>query len=133
MGSNIIIVGLFVQLAFFGFFMVVAVNFHWKLVRRPTIQSRSSFAWRKLIYTMYLASLLIMVRSVFRVVEYLQGNNGYILAHEVYLYALDALLMLAVMVLFNIIHPSALTSDTKREVINRDTLDMHLEDYYQRC
>ncbi|KAL1582749.1 hypothetical protein WHR41_08376 [Cladosporium halotolerans] len=132
-GSRIIIVGLFVQLAFFGFFMVSACAFHRRLVRQPTIRSRSGWScpWRKHLYTMYGASLLIMVRSIFRAVEYLQGNDGYILSHEVYLYALDALLMFAMMVLFNAIHPSEIVAPVKSEEGSRDTLDVHLERYYQ--
>ena len=47
-----------------------------------------------------------MIRSVFRVVEYLQGFSGYLLSHEVYLYIFDAVLMLCVMVIFNLVHPS---------------------------
>lgn len=47
-----------------------------------------------------------MVRSIFRVVEYLQGFNGYILKHEAFLYIFDASLMLLVMVIFVMIHPS---------------------------
>ena len=33
MGEKIIVVGLFLQLAFFGFFVVVAGLFHWRLVK----------------------------------------------------------------------------------------------------
>lgn len=46
-----------------------------------------------------------MIRSIFRLAEYLQGNNGYLLHHEVYLYLFDALLMFIIMVIFNPIHP----------------------------
>lgn len=47
-----------------------------------------------------------MVRSIFRVVEYLQGFDGYLLSHEYYLYIFDAVLMLCVIVIFNVVHPS---------------------------
>jgi len=47
-----------------------------------------------------------MVRSIFRVVEYVQGFSGYLLSHEVYLYMFDSLLMFCVMVTFNVVHPS---------------------------
>lgn len=47
-----------------------------------------------------------MIRSVFRVVEYLQGFSGYLLSHEVYLYIFDSVLMFFVMVIFNVVHPS---------------------------
>lgn len=59
---------------------------------------------------LYLGSFMIMVRSVFRAVEYLQGFNGYLLRHEAYLYLFDALLMLLVMVLFNWIHPAEIAA-----------------------
>jgi hypothetical protein len=131
MGSHIIVIGLFVQLAFFGFFMVIAICFHRKLILVPTIQSRSSYPWKKYMWTLYGASFLIMVRSVFRVVEYLQGSDGTLLHHEAYLYVLDALLMFAVMVVFNVIHPSGVTGWTKGNN-SRDTIDVHLERFYGR-
>lgn len=59
---------------------------------------------------LYIGSMLIMVRSVFRAVEYLQGFDGYLLRHEIYLYIFDATLMFLVMVLFNWIHPAEITS-----------------------
>ena len=49
-----------------------------------------------------------MVRSVFRAIEYLQGDDGYLLAREAYLYVFDAVLMLIVMLLFNVVHPAEL-------------------------
>ena len=62
--------------------------------------------WRTHLVALYAASVLIMIRSVFRLVEYLQGFSGYLLSHEVFLYMFDALLMFCVMVLLNIVHPS---------------------------
>lgn len=59
---------------------------------------------------LYIGSLLIMVRSLFRAVEYLQGFDGYLLKHEAYLYIFDALLMFLVMVLFNWIHPAEIAA-----------------------
>ena len=51
-----------------------------------------------------------MIRSVFRVVEYVQGNDGSLLGSEVYLYVFDAVLMFAVVAGFNIIHPGQIGS-----------------------
>lgn len=75
--------------------------------------------------------MLIMVRSVFRVVEYLQGNNGYILSREGFLYVFDAMLMLAVMATLHFVHPSEVLSFLKKRQEGRDTLDLQLEGYYQ--
>lgn len=43
---------------------------------------------------------------MFRLIEYAQGNDGYIVSHEVFLYLFDAVLMLATMMVFAWIHPS---------------------------
>lgn len=59
---------------------------------------------------LYTGSFLIMVRSIFRAVEYLQGFDGYLLRHEAYLYVFDAVLMFLVMVLFNWIHPAEIAA-----------------------
>lgn len=113
-GATIIIIGLFVQLAFFGAFLVVAISFHLKINLHPTSRSRIGIPWQKHLKTLYAAGLLIMVRSIFRAVEYLQGFDGYLLSHEAYLYIFDALLMFIVMVLFNIIHPAELFVSQQR-------------------
>ena len=129
-GEKIIIVGLFLQLLFFGLFIFVAVIFHRRLSKTTKSKSSRSFGsrnsqssharlastsdsqdlpWKRHMYALYVASALIMIRSVFRVIEYLQGNNGYLLRREAFLYIFDALLMLIVMVLFNWIHPAQVT------------------------
>ncbi|RKK65010.1 hypothetical protein BFJ69_g16508 [Fusarium oxysporum] len=105
LGAHITVAGLFIQLIFFGVFIVVAVAFHLKLSHYPTTSSSSGIPWERHMMTLFVASMLIMVRSVFRVVEYLQGFNGYLLSHEAYLYVFDALLMWLTMVLFNWMHP----------------------------
>ena len=47
-----------------------------------------------------------MIRSVVRVVEYIQGNDGYILSHEIFLYIFDGTLMFVTIAIFNVVHPS---------------------------
>ncbi|CRG86144.1 Protein RTM1 [Talaromyces islandicus] len=108
-GEKIVIVGLAIQILFFGFFVITCVLFHRRVNKFPTEESlelRSS--WRKHLHVLYTANTLILVRSVFRLVEYAMGNNGYILRHEVFLYVFDGALMLTTMILFNVIHPSRL-------------------------
>lgn len=116
-GEKLILVGLFLQLAFFGFFVVVAGLFHHRLSRSRNDATDltsitvdlSSLPWKRHLVALYAASGLILVRSIFRVIEYLQGNAGYLLRHEVFLYIFDAVLMLAVMLIFNWVHPSQVT------------------------
>ncbi|CEN60562.1 Putative Function: S. cerevisiae RTA1 gene is involved in 7-aminocholesterol resistance [Aspergillus calidoustus] len=106
-GERIIVVGLFIQIFFFGFFIIVATHFYWKLRRYPIPRASSpDIPWRKHLHVLYMASFLIMVRSVFRLAEYLQGNDGYLLHHEIYLYIFDALLVFVTMLLLNVVHPA---------------------------
>jgi len=107
LGEKIVIGGLFMQIAFFGFFVFVSFSFNIRMHWLPTEKAEQRHGvWHKHLNTLYFASMLIMVRSIFRVVEYIQGNDGYLLRHEYFLYIFDAVLMLAVMVAFNFVHPS---------------------------
>ncbi|EEP81346.1 predicted protein [Uncinocarpus reesii 1704] len=106
LGQKIIIVGLVIQLLFFGFFTFASIIFHRRMSANPTTTSLSiHFSWRKHLFGLYIASFLIMVRSVFRVIEYVQGSDGELLSREIYLYIFDAALMWILMLLLNIVHP----------------------------
>lgn len=72
--------------------------------------------WQKHLYALYVASMLILVRSVFRVIEYVMGNNGYLLKKELFLYIFDALLMFATMVWLNIVHPGEIHFGRSKDV-----------------
>ncbi|KAH6855348.1 RTA1 like protein-domain-containing protein [Chaetomium sp. MPI-CAGE-AT-0009] len=130
-GEKIIIVGLFIQIFMFGFFLVTTVVFHsrFRQLNRSAGQ-HPLIPWKRHLTVLYVASAIIMVRSIFRVVEYLQGNRGYLISHEVFLYIFDAVLMAAVMAIFFIFYVDDLeTSDTgKRDsamemLSSRDTSD----------
>jgi hypothetical protein len=109
-GERMIIAGLFVQIIFFCFFIIVAILFDLKLHKYPIPRcSAAEIQWRKHLNILYVTSLLILVRSAFRLVEYIQGNQGYLLHHEVYLYVFDALLIFIVMLVFNVTHPHEIT------------------------
>lgn len=111
LGENIIIAGLSVQIWFFSCFVVVSAIFHSKMRRNPTEAALvPSNPWRSSLYSLYLGSILIWVRCVFRLIEYAQGNDGYLISHEAFLYVFDALLMFGVMVLFALVHPSILNA-----------------------
>ncbi|PKY00602.1 RTA1-domain-containing protein [Aspergillus campestris IBT 28561] len=106
-GENVIIGGLFVQIAFFGFFLISAALFQMRIGSHPTAESVADYIpWRKHLFALHASSILILIRSIFRVVEYLQGSEGYLLSTEVFIYVFDGLLMFFVLVIFVVIHPS---------------------------
>lgn len=128
LGNTIILLGLGVQVVFFSGFMVVTALFHLRINRRPTVKSRNSLApWKPQIRVLYLVSALIMVRSVFRMIEYAQGHNGALLKKEIYVYLLDALLMIIVAGIFAFYHPRVLFSARRileTKPAHQDTTDL---------
>lgn len=101
--------GLIVQVLLFGLFTAIAVVFHYRLRKSATTDSFNSLIpWESTLYILYIVSALIMVRSIFRVVEYAQGQTGYCLSHKWTMYVFDSLLMFLVAVLFSWRFPSGL-------------------------
>ncbi|KAJ9667825.1 hypothetical protein H2201_002011 [Coniosporium apollinis] len=110
MGKNIILAGLLLQLLWFIFFVAVAALFHYRMSLHPTTRAQQpEIRWQQYLRSLYVVSGLIMIRSRFRLIEYSQGYDGYLLSHEVFFYVFDALLMLGVMVWMNWQHPSEIS------------------------
>jgi hypothetical protein len=121
LGQNIITGGLGIQVLFFGLFIVVAGIFNYRLRAAPSLRSKQlSVPWQSYLYVLYGASFLILIRSVFRIVEYVIGQDGYLLDHEIFLYIFDALLMFSSMVLFNVYHPSRIINKQALKNQGRD-------------
>ncbi|KAK1447479.1 hypothetical protein CMEL01_09318 [Colletotrichum melonis] len=120
-GEKIIIVGLLVQIVVFGFFIITTILFHHRISRKPTsVAIEGIVPWRRYLWVLYITSLIILVRSVFRVIEYLQGNRGYLISHEIFLYIFDTVLMVAVMAIFLVWYVEDLEQKVSRK--DRDTL-----------
>ncbi|OTB07146.1 hypothetical protein M426DRAFT_83954 [Hypoxylon sp. CI-4A] len=127
-GENIILGGLIIQVIMFGLFVIVAGIFHSRIRQWPTapfLENRAK--WEGIMVMLYTVSVFIFVRSIFRVIEYAMGQDGYLLKHEWTLYVFDAALMLGVVVAFAYQFPSGLTKNivkdeenVDRELTNRD-------------
>ncbi|KAL4886101.1 RTA1 like protein-domain-containing protein [Aspergillus karnatakaensis] len=108
--QGVVIGGLMVQIVVFGFFIITSTMFEVRMRRNPLAPE---FAWVPHLYPLYTVSALIMVRSVFRVIEYAMGEDGYLLSNELPMYVFDAALMLAVMAIWGYWHPGVLREDMK--------------------
>ncbi|KAI0897119.1 RTA1 like protein-domain-containing protein [Annulohypoxylon nitens] len=119
-GQNVVLTGLVIQIVMFGLFAVVAAVFHVRVRRWPTaafLERRP--IWTKTMVMLYSVSIFILVRSVFRVIEYAMGQDGYLLKHEWTLYVFDGALMFGVVVMFAWMFPSRETlTATKDEEIS---------------
>jgi hypothetical protein len=99
-GEYIVVAGLFTQIALLTLFFATAAIFQKRLKKQPTIESATTDVWKRSLYMIYGVSALIFFRSIFRIVEYLQGSDGYSLTNEWTLYAFDAVPMFVVTLAF---------------------------------
>ncbi|GAA5821316.1 hypothetical protein JCM11251_004567 [Rhodosporidiobolus azoricus] len=132
-GPHIALAGLIVQLVSFGLFMVLLVVFAFRVRSRfphlgspvPAFSFRnySMFKtdlvndWRVLFWALLISSIGIMVRCVFRTIEYAQGYSGYLLVHEVYFYVLDALPLFLAMSLYAWLWPTRVVEGASRNAM----------------
>lgn len=110
----IVIVGLLIQIVSFGVFGVTTVVFHRRISSSAhPVPGDEAFGWKKVLHMLYYTSILIMIRSIFRLVEYSMGNNGYPLRHEWTMYVFDVVLMVGVTGVFYVWYPSSLKVNNK--------------------
>lgn len=128
LGQNIITVGLIIQVLFFGIFIIVAGIFHYRVRLCPTTRSIAlDVPWERQLVILYTASVFIIIRSVFRIIEYVMGYNGFLLGHEYFLYIFDGVHMFLIMILFNVWHPSKISSKEKSSALDSNARTYDLE------
>ncbi|KAL4966985.1 RTA1 domain-containing protein [Aspergillus stella-maris] len=88
-GQKILVIGLLVQLIFFGFFLYVSGNFQNRL-RQCGYGWFGGGRWRRLLHILLLVSVLVI---------------GYLYSHEAYAYLFDAIPMFFVQAVFHFYHP----------------------------
>lgn len=111
------IAGLLLQLCIFTIFLATTYIFHRRLLRCPTaLASDTSIHWRRHIVTLYLTGTLILIRSAFRVAEFIQGPTSRLMKDEVWMYGFDMVLMTIVMAWMAWVHPSEIGVVTRGEL-----------------
>ena len=106
-GNGVIIASLILQLVWFAFFVVVAFMFHRAMRLVPTESAnRPDIRWETYLFNLYFVSLLIMIRSLARAIEFIQGSSSPIQRFEVLFYIFDAVLMLISVLYLHWKHPS---------------------------
>ncbi|KAG4256579.1 hypothetical protein FPRO04_08156 [Fusarium proliferatum] len=108
-GRIILIAGLIVQLCALSIFILTSLYLYIRIRQEtgPFLDS-SLVRWRRYFRTIEAVTIIMIIRSIVRAVEYLQGQGGFVISHEVFIYLFDASLMFLVMLLFLIIHPGRL-------------------------
>lgn len=110
LGQKIMLIGLFIQLLFFGFFLFISIIFLKRLRNSSAalkVPQYGRYAWPALLKLMFAAAVVIILRCVFRIVEFAQGHSGHLASHEAYMYLFDTLPMLGVQVMFHFIRANS--------------------------
>jgi len=126
LGNKIVVVGLGLQLASFGLFTTLMIVFGlrvrtrfphvWRITGSADFApfSKDSVAdWHILYYTLCLSCVSILIRSIFRMAEFIQGHKGYISTHEVFFYCFDALPLWIAMTLYCSVWPTRFLNTTQ--------------------
>lgn len=108
LGGHIIVGGLIFQIIIFGLFMVTALMFHIKFKRDTRAHESNHVPWLSTLAMLYLTSAFVMIRNIFRAIEYAMGSDGYLLSVEWAVYVFDATLMTFTMAAFFVRYPSQL-------------------------
>ncbi|KAK6851040.1 hypothetical protein PG995_009691 [Apiospora arundinis] len=103
-GMNILLAGLALQVLAFSTYLCILVRFH--ILSRSMAVPTSPPGWFNVLKAVYISSILILARCIFRMVEFAEGPQGYSLQHEWLFWVFEALLMIFALVIFCVWHPS---------------------------
>jgi hypothetical protein len=123
LAKTIVIIGFIIQIVSFGIFAICAGLYHARALKAGVPRGE----WTTCLYTLYIGCILILIRSVYRTVEFgsisesanANGNAaGYLLDHEVFFYVLETLPILIVCYLFLFSHPAKYLPFDRSERLN---------------
>jgi hypothetical protein len=98
--QNTVLGGLGLQVFCFCIFMLCAVVFHVRVSRGHVADNIDpSLRLGTMLVSLYLCSLCVVVRNIYRLIEYQAGESGYLQTHEWPTYALDIVLMALLMII----------------------------------
>ena len=123
-GNGIIVAGLALQVLIFTGFMYCCLLFHRKFRTHLAQSGRTAdIPWESVLWMLYVTSVIISIRNIFRLVEFIAGHESYLFLNEWPVYVFDGVLMLIVMVGFYVWYPPQLqptSSDSMIELTGED-------------
>lgn len=96
-GENVVLVGLCLQILFFGIFVMTSIVVHIRMARQQHKMEDCKINWKRMLIVLYVVSSLICLRNIYRAVEYELGSDGYLLANEWPGFVFDGALMVLVL------------------------------------
>jgi hypothetical protein len=132
-GNSVIVTGLGLQVLIFAGFMWCCVLFHHKFARYLHNTGQTvDVPWQSVLWMLYGTSVLISIRNIFRLIEFITGHDSYLNSNEWPVYVFDGVLMLLVMISFYIWYPPQLQleeigTESMIELTSEDILPPQIE------
>ncbi|KAF2491019.1 RTA1 like protein [Lophium mytilinum] len=105
-GTDVLIAGLSTQVGTFVWFLAIVWRFSVLTKRGGLVVDGAPEGWLKVLWAIYASSALILVRCVYRVIEFALGIDGYPFTHEWVFYVFESLPMLPAISVFCVYHPA---------------------------
>lgn len=101
-GRNLILVGLFVQLGFFTAFTWLLLWVHAKKDRLGLTTLIPKL--NRVLFALYATIVLLYIRNIFRVIEFVMGYDSYVATHEEYFWVFDFAMICSCCILYTVFH-----------------------------
>lgn len=115
-GINIMIAGLVLQVVGLGVFLLVCADFAWRCRRGvldmapEKVEARRRLLLKITIASLMVATVAVLIRSIFRVVELWQGFSGELWNDEVDFMVLDGMMIALATICLTGFHPGTLST-----------------------
>ncbi|KAI4206970.1 MAG: hypothetical protein LQ346_000802 [Caloplaca aetnensis] len=126
-GKGLLRASILLQLISFFLFVLLEYVFHRRCIKagildpKPSAEAtKNASKVRRVLYLMYISSIIISSRHVFRVVDVFQGYTGYLERHEWPLYVFDGAFMFANALILNIWHPMTYLPNDNKTYLSKD-------------
>lgn len=116
LGSNMVTASLCLQATLFGAFGLLAAQFH----RRANKAGVLKKDLKVVLWVMYVSAIIITIRCIYRLVEYIEGWESPIYQNEVYFWIFEAVIMFINTALLNIWHPGKRLPKSNSVFLDRD-------------
>ncbi|KAL8690869.1 MAG: hypothetical protein Q9218_003783 [Villophora microphyllina] len=126
-GKAMLRASILLQVISFFLFIVLEYVFHRRCIKTGILAqktteeaNRNAKKLRRILYLMYISSVIISSRHIFRVVDVWQGYTGYLELHEWPIYVFDGAFMFANTVMLNIWHPMKYLPNDNKVYLSKD-------------
>ncbi|KAF2878355.1 RTA1 like protein-domain-containing protein [Massariosphaeria phaeospora] len=116
LGANLVTASLCLQAALFAAFGLIAAQFQVR-ASKAGVLSRDL---RTVLYVLYVSAIIISIRCMYRLAEYIEGWDGVLYKNEVFFWIFEAVIMFLNTALLNIYHPGKRLPRSNSVFLDRD-------------